>query len=80
MVSILSYRSYNSGRSRTCRLTIATGVQVDDISYPDIHDTQKALVLLLEFLLVKYLYGEHALLGDFAARLLAQVWPVRGRR
>lgn len=33
--------------------TIGTDIQVDDRSYPHIYDTQKPLVLLLEFFLVE---------------------------
>ena len=52
--------------------TIASGVQVDDTPYPHVDDAQKALVLLLELLLVKDLYGQHAVLGHPPASTLAQ--------
>jgi hypothetical protein len=48
-----------------CR-TIATSVKVHNIAYSDIHHAQKALILLFELLLVKYLYRQHTILGDFA--------------
>jgi hypothetical protein len=47
--------------------TISTRVQVDYRPYADIYDTEKALVLLLELLLVKDLNRENALLIDSPA-------------
>lgn len=44
-------------------LTISTGIKIDDAPYAHVDDAEKTLVLLLELLLVKYLYGEHAILG-----------------
>lgn len=41
-------------------LTVLTRGEVDNISYPYIDDSQEALILLLEFLLVEYLDGEDA--------------------
>jgi hypothetical protein len=56
----------NQTRRKKCWLTIATSIEVDDIAYPDVDHAQEALILLLELLLVKDLYGEDALFGDFA--------------
>jgi hypothetical protein len=53
--------------------TITTRVQVDYRPYADIYNTEKALVLLLELLLVKDLNRENALLVDSPARVLASV-------
>lgn len=40
-----------------------------DVSDPDIDDAQEALVLLLEFLLIKDLNSQNAIFIDSAARL-----------
>jgi hypothetical protein len=38
--------------------TLSTLCQLDNITNPDVDDTQEALVLLFELLLVKYLHSE----------------------
>jgi hypothetical protein len=38
-------------------LTVTAGVQIQDIADPHVDDSEKALVLLLELLLIEYLYG-----------------------
>jgi hypothetical protein len=48
--------------------TVTTRVQVDYRPYADVYDAKKALVLLLELLLVKDLNREHALLVDLPGR------------
>lgn len=45
--------------------TITTGIEVYDRPYADIDDSQEALVLLLELLLVEDLHREHALFVYF---------------
>lgn len=44
-------------------LTVSPRIKVDHAPYAHVYDTEKALVLLLELLLVKYLYRQHAVLG-----------------
>ena len=51
--------------------TIAACVQVDNRPYADIYDSEKALVLLLELLLVKDLNRQDALFIHFPAAVLA---------
>lgn len=51
--------------------TIAPSIQVDDAPNAHIDDAQKALVLLLELLLVKDLNGQHAVLGNPPGEVLA---------
>jgi hypothetical protein len=53
------------------KLTVSTSVQVHDVAYPDIDDAEKPLILLLELLLVKYLYGQDAIFSNFPTRRLA---------
>lgn len=55
--------------------TIASSVQVDDAPYAHVDDAQKALILFLELLLVKDLYGEHTILGHPPASMLALLPP-----
>jgi hypothetical protein len=59
-------------------LTVSTSIQVHDVANPDIDDAEKALILLLEFLLIKYLYGQNAILGDFPAREVSWSGPAGG--
>lgn len=47
------------------RLTICPGIQVDMITYSDIHNTEETLIPLFEFLLVEYLHGQNAIFGNF---------------
>ena len=47
----------------SARLTVSARIQVDDAPDTHIDDTQEALVLLLELLLVENLHGKHAVLG-----------------
>ena len=42
--------------------TVSASIQVDDAAYADVDHAQKALVLLLELLLVEYLHGKDAFL------------------
>jgi hypothetical protein len=58
-------------RFSTGRVTVSTSIQVHDVAYSDIDDAEKPLILLLEFLLIKYLYGQNAIFGDFPIRRLA---------
>lgn len=46
--------------------TISVRTQLHDVSDADVDDTEEALVLLLELLLVKDLYGQDAVLIDAA--------------
>ena len=46
----------------SARLTILPGAEINDISNADIDDAEESLILLLELLLVKYLYRQYALL------------------
>lgn len=55
-------------------LTVSASVEIDDTPYSHIDDTKEALVLLFEFLLVKDLYREHAVLGDPPAHVLVLCW------
>lgn len=50
--------------SMVTRPTITTGVEIHDTPNPNVHDAQKALILLLELLLVEYLHGEDAFVVD----------------
>ena len=52
------------GMSGAPRRTVGSKLEIDDGPDPDVDDTQKALVLLLEFLLVEDLYDQDALFGD----------------
>ena len=52
-------------------LTVASSVKVNDAPYAHVDDAQKALVLLLELLLVKDLYRQHAVFRDAPAMTLA---------
>jgi hypothetical protein len=51
--------------------TVTAGVQVDDRAYADIDNSEEALVLLLELLLVEDLHREDALFVDLPALLSA---------
>lgn len=46
------------------KLTITAGIEIDDIADSDIDNAEKALVLLLELLLVEDLDGEDAVFCD----------------
>lgn len=48
--------------------TIATHLEVDDISDAHVDHTEKALILLLEFLLVENLDGQDAIFVDSPSR------------
>jgi hypothetical protein len=72
LVSISAFvvvRAVFQGR-RLGQYTISTSVQVHNIANSDIDHAEKTLVLLLEFLLVKYLNRQNAILGD-SSRLLS---------
>lgn len=62
--------SQNAVSGRASEHTITTDVQIDNATYSDIDDTKKALVLLLELLLVEYLYGKYAVVGCSSAQVL----------
>jgi hypothetical protein len=51
--------------------TIAASIEVDHAPDADVDDPEETLVLLLELLLVKNLYGQHAFLGDSPVELSA---------
>ena len=50
-------------RAITQSLTILTRREINDISDSDINDPQEALILLLKFLLIKYLHGQDTIFG-----------------
>ena len=58
-------------------LIIGVGGQLNDISYANVDDSEKALVLFLELLLVKDLDGENAVFIDFKVETLIPVWIQR---
>lgn len=47
--------------------TITADIQLQNATYPQIDDTQEALILLLELLLVEDLYSEDTVIGRLAA-------------
>ena len=47
--------------------TVSSDLELDDGAYADVDDAQKALILLLEFLLVEYLYRQHAFFANSPA-------------
>lgn len=58
-------------------LIIGVGAQLNDISYANVDDSKKALVLLLELFLVKDLDGENTVFTDFKVETLIPVWIQR---
>jgi hypothetical protein len=62
--------------SITRRHTIAARVQVNHRPYTDVYDSQKALVLLLELLLVKDLNCQNALFVDSPAPDISVCWDM----
>jgi hypothetical protein len=46
--------------------TVGFRDQLDRISYPDIDDTKKPLILFLEFFLIEHLDRQNTVLVDFA--------------
>jgi hypothetical protein len=54
-------------------LVVSFRDQLDDISYSDINDTKKPLVLLLELLLIEDLHGQDAVLIDLEVETLIPV-------
>ena len=53
--------------------TIATDFEFHNTANSNIDDSQKALVLFLEFLLVKYLYSKYALLRGFPTKTVSDL-------
>lgn len=51
-----------NGRRGKSEDTFATNIHIDDVPNPYVDHSQKSLVLLFKFLLVKDLYGEYAVL------------------
>jgi hypothetical protein len=51
--------------------TITANAQVDDVSHSDVDDSQEALVLLLEFLLIEYLDCQYTVLIRFPTKMSA---------
>ena len=51
--------------------TISTRIKVDNVPNTNVDDTEEALVLLLELLLVKDLYCEHAVFRNAPARYVS---------
>jgi hypothetical protein len=47
--------------------TVGFGNQLDDVSYSNIDNAEKPLVLLLEFLLIENLHGQNTILVHLAA-------------
>jgi hypothetical protein len=54
------------------RRTVAARVQVDNRAYADVDDAEKALILLLELLLVEDLDRQHALFVDSPAPCISE--------
>jgi hypothetical protein len=65
-VIISAYVSIGCTSQRCFQIrTISTSFEIDGLADMDIDDAKKALVLLLELLLVEYLYGEDAVGSGF---------------
>jgi len=58
-------------------LVIGIRCKFNDVANSDIDDTEKALVLLLEFLLIKHLDGEDAVFVHRELKALVPVWVER---
>lgn len=59
-------------------ITVSASVKINDGANADVDDTKKALILLLELLLVKYLYRQYTVLSHSPARSISifrSFWP-----
>lgn len=64
--SLVDTHSSNNSAVWEEKLTITAHLSIDDISNAHVDDTEKTLVLLFEFLLVKNLNGKNAVFIDTA--------------
>lgn len=58
-----------SSVGQTDLLTIAASIKVNNVADTNVDDSEEALILLLEFLLIKYLNGENTVFTRSPSRL-----------